>query len=54
MIWVVFKPETVKIGEQYLALLVRDDGGSVYTLAAPESVFPGAGKEAEQIRKLAE
>ena len=54
VIWAVFKPGTVKIGEQYLALLVRDNGGSVYTLAAPGAVFPGSGSEAEQIRKLAE
>ena len=51
---VVFKPGTVRTGEQYTAMLIKHENSSIYALAAPTSVFLESSPEAEQIRKLIE
>jgi hypothetical protein len=52
-IWVVFKPETVREGEKFLAALKSpDERSTIYSLIAPNCVFPENSSEAEQIRGL--
>ncbi len=46
-----FKTETVTVGERYIALLIKQEGGG-YTLAAPRAVFPEDSPEADEVRAI--